>query len=614
MAAAASFTEGAGGGGGGDSLLLQAVQHYLRHLSVHAFLAHSGLLSSASGVIDADSPQGASVVRLVLQCALEAGDLPREVLTQLVSSLILWGAVTPATLASVIDSLLLQQQFGDELARVITDLVMSDALAEGCIAPPPPPLPPPPSRGAAAPGGERRAVPAWRAEVLAQALDLLHGRTPTPVTQMRSMLRDIVAVYFEGGYVNDLDVLTGSLAELNARYIHSELLRKVVQRCVDDGRPDVLEAGSCLLAALHARGLLTSEEVWEGFLRTLHTLPSLSVDSPAAPRHCACFIARALRDGLIPEGLLAPHALPGWVSVLAPPLPLNDIAHTSCAERSAHGEWHNVAIAVAPARRGVAAGGTSPPRAPHHPPVRPLGGSGRGGSGGGGSGGGGGIAGGSGVRPATPDGINGASSGYVSLPPSGETPAQAVLRHALALFASKGNRGSDSSPIWGVGGPSLAAAAASLEELRAGTPALRRAQLAAAGVGGLYPRCYLATLVWAVAAGRADTGVPPTTVAPDAAAALAHLCSSYRGGGSGASPALPSGAVVVGCRRALRRLEAALDDVAIDPGEDGYDASALSFARFLHELLERAIISSTDLRLVLEAQAPPVRWGRATRR
>ena len=265
-----------------------------------AYLTTHNLRGFVNGVGQMHDHDHARLIASILLTGLNGGDCQREVLTQLITSLALWGVVPDAALVAAVDYVLLQQQFGDALSCILCDLIMNDALEESHL-----------RDLVAAPSSP---TSEWRRGVLASALTALHSPIPTPVAQLRSMLRGLVSTFFDGGYMGSLDVFKQRLESIAARHVHTEIVRKVLQRCIDDAGLETLEAGSHLLSSLHSDGLLMQDELWEGFLRTLKTLQSLALDSPRAPQLCACFIARAVRDGIIDASMLEDAALPPWIT------------------------------------------------------------------------------------------------------------------------------------------------------------------------------------------------------------------------------------------------------------------------------------------------------------
>lgn len=240
------------------------------------------------------------LVKSVIAKALDRGDRDRELLACLLSSLEVRGTITHLhiergfrdMIARLPELQLDQPRAVPVLASMLVYLVIDDAVAEGFLD----------TSGHSSDSSEGDAAAAHLATVSEAALSLIHSRTPTPLVQMRAMYRELVAKYLAGG---PLSALEEDVALIHARHTLPELVRKLVQLCVDDASPFVRETGSDLLAALHARKVLTTAMIEEGFLRVLRSAADLTLDNPQAPLVIAQFLARAIGDGVVPLGFLA---------------------------------------------------------------------------------------------------------------------------------------------------------------------------------------------------------------------------------------------------------------------------------------------------------------------
>ena len=92
--------------------------------------------------------------------------------------------------------------------------------------------------------------------------------------------------------------------ELGAPEWHLHIVKRGVTLAMDRGGRE-REMIAVLLAALHARALLSSEQVCAGFSALVEGVDDLQLDIPSAPALLSHFLADAHLDGLLPLDALA---------------------------------------------------------------------------------------------------------------------------------------------------------------------------------------------------------------------------------------------------------------------------------------------------------------------
>jgi len=84
---------------------------------------------------------------------------------------------------------------------------------------------------------------------------------------------------------------------------HFEMVKRTITMAMDRNARGC-EAASILLAFLHGRGILTTDEVGKGIERLFEIIDDLMIDVPNAPRVLSQFVARAVVDELLPPVFL----------------------------------------------------------------------------------------------------------------------------------------------------------------------------------------------------------------------------------------------------------------------------------------------------------------------
>jgi hypothetical protein len=122
---------------------------------------------------------------------------------------------------------------------------------------------------------------------------------------------------FVGEYLSSADVegVQQCVVDMDASHFHPEVVKIAVRMGLD--RADMeMEFVSQLLNGLVASGTITRNQCEEGFLRILHNLGDIVIDTPQAPQNVATFIFRAEADGCLSPGYLQACVPPG---ILAAP-------------------------------------------------------------------------------------------------------------------------------------------------------------------------------------------------------------------------------------------------------------------------------------------------------
>jgi hypothetical protein len=288
-------------------------------------------------------------VKRLFVATLSTTDEHTEQLYFSLVSLVVRGALSPTELAAGVDALLARvADYALDypgaprlLVALLSHLVQEDVLSDGVLRPA---------------AGDAPAAGAVRQG--ARAL-LSSTSTPSPLSILRGIYRDLVTAFFDSG---DIGVLTAGLASLHARHTLHEVVRKTVQHCLaavaaaDGGGasngsssgggvdPLLFETASDLLQRLVAGGFLPAQAAVEGFLRLLRSTADFAYDVPQAATIVPRFLARALGDGVLPRGFLpAAHAVltrgRASAAVVAggPPSPTRHTAATGDADAAVRG-------------------------------------------------------------------------------------------------------------------------------------------------------------------------------------------------------------------------------------------------------------------------------------
>lgn len=319
-----------------------AVDEFLHSQDVDELARHidAARAGAAAGV---DVPT--EFVKRLFVATLSTTDEHTEQLYFSLVSLAVRGALSPAEVAAGVNALLVRVgDYGLDypgaprlLAALLAHLVQEDVLSDAVAAPA---------------GGDAPVAGAVR-----QAARALLGSTstPSPLSILRGIYRDLVTAFFDSG---DIGVLQAGLASLHARHTLHEVVRKTVQHCLaavaaaaDGGSvangsvdPLLFETASDLLQRLVASGSLPAQAATEGFLRLLRSSADFTYDVPQAAAIVPRFVARALVDGVLPRGFLpAAHAVltRGRASAAAvaggPPSPTRHTAATGDADAAVRG-------------------------------------------------------------------------------------------------------------------------------------------------------------------------------------------------------------------------------------------------------------------------------------
>ncbi|KAL1503562.1 hypothetical protein AB1Y20_012040 [Prymnesium parvum] len=113
--------------------------------------------------------------------------------------------------------------------------------------------------------------------------------------------------FLSGG---DLVEATSCLLEMGCAKFHPHIVKRAILLAMDKEARE-REMVAELFDSLHVRGLLTSQQIADGFASLLDALDDLRLDTPAAPALLAHFLADAILDGLLPPTVAA-----GWPSEL----------------------------------------------------------------------------------------------------------------------------------------------------------------------------------------------------------------------------------------------------------------------------------------------------------
>ena len=141
---------------------------------------------------------------------------------------------------------------------------------------------------------------------------------------------DLALREFLGGEAASAAHTARQIEALGARPHHAAIVKRAVALAMDKGgREREMAAG--LLSSLHARGVLSSAQVSDGFRTLLETMDELLLDIPDAAGLVSHFLADSHLDGLLPMSMLdeiekAVAGQPAAASVvkrgaLAPPRP-----------------------------------------------------------------------------------------------------------------------------------------------------------------------------------------------------------------------------------------------------------------------------------------------------
>ena len=172
---------------------------------------------------------------------------------------------------------------------------------------PPPPaedgeaLPSAPSvQSASAHVGSRKWIAEWdgRAEVLPpDELSTRRGvSAATTVEDFKSRLDACLREFLSGG---DLLEATRCVLEMDAQQFHFQVIKRGVTLAMDKAGRE-REMIAILFATMHARGVLSSAHVGDGFRALLEGLDDLMLDIPSAPSLLSHFLADSHLDGLLP--------------------------------------------------------------------------------------------------------------------------------------------------------------------------------------------------------------------------------------------------------------------------------------------------------------------------
>jgi len=150
-------------------------------------------------------------------------------------------------------------------------------------------------------GGTRRWVAEWGGgeEVLEQTLQGAGtaGEQPASLDSYKAAFDLCLREFFSN---NDLTEATRCVEELGSPNFRSHVIKRGVTLAMDKAGRE-REMTAVLLALLHARGVLTSADVRDGFLALLESVDDLMLDIPAARGLLAHFFADAHLDGILPR-------------------------------------------------------------------------------------------------------------------------------------------------------------------------------------------------------------------------------------------------------------------------------------------------------------------------
>ena len=121
-----------------------------------------------------------------------------------------------------------------------------------------------------------------------------------PLAAFKARIADALKEYFVS---EDLEEMTRSVSELDAKVYHYELVKRAISMSLD-GKERERELVSRLLSSLYPT-LLSTADVGKGFERLFETVDDLQVDVPSAVRDIATFLARAVVDEILPPSFLS---------------------------------------------------------------------------------------------------------------------------------------------------------------------------------------------------------------------------------------------------------------------------------------------------------------------
>jgi hypothetical protein len=99
----------------------------------------------------------------------------------------------------------------------------------------------------------------------------------------------------------DLDEAVECVKRLDAPHFHHEVVKRAVVLALD-GRQRQRAMMSALLAELHGRTVMSSDQIMLGFKRLKEEMDDLELDTPGASRVVRVFFEQAVRDGICADG------------------------------------------------------------------------------------------------------------------------------------------------------------------------------------------------------------------------------------------------------------------------------------------------------------------------
>jgi len=119
------------------------------------------------------------------------------------------------------------------------------------------------------------------------------------VSELKKKIDGIILEFFTSESLPDA---VDALRELNAPWLHFEIVKRLVSHSLDHGNRQ--REGASIFLSDQVGHLLTAADVEKGFVALLERVEDLSLDCPSALRDLSIFIARAVVDEVLPPAFL----------------------------------------------------------------------------------------------------------------------------------------------------------------------------------------------------------------------------------------------------------------------------------------------------------------------